>query len=126
MNARDEASDSAEWEERFRVRGADFNHPAMQVAMPLVSDHDGELRCIGSAFAAAPGLAITAAHVVDDWREFQETRIRARSLGSITAFQWIRNEICVWQVDAVYGSVSTDIALLRFRCPSWWGDGPVE
>jgi hypothetical protein len=49
---------------RFRVHDAPTDHPAMQCTMPLVSVHDGDVRCIGTVFAVAPGLAITAAHVV--------------------------------------------------------------
>jgi hypothetical protein len=83
----------------------------------------------GTGFAVAPGLAITAAHVVDDWIEYQEKRDRYRPSGPAfgdTAIQWIGDKICEWRVDAIYGSVSSDIAFLRFHRPSWWGDGPGQ
>jgi hypothetical protein len=115
--------------DQFRVRDVDFNHPAMQVSMPLVSDHDGDLRCIGTGFAVAPGLAITAGHVVDDWVEYQEKRDRYKRSGTafgVTAIQWIGDKICDWRVDAIYQSVSSDIAFLRFHRPIWWGDGPGQ
>ena len=41
--------------ERFRLHATQLAHPALQMAQPLVSGHDGELRCIGTGFMVAPG-----------------------------------------------------------------------
>lgn len=115
--------------ERFRLRDVDPDHPAMQVTMPLVSDHDGELRCIGTAFAVAPGLAITAAHVVDAWLNYQNRREGQKNAGakfSAAAIQWFRGSIYQWDIDAIYGSRSADVSFLRFQRPGWWGDGPGQ
>lgn len=117
------------WNDRFRVRGVDFNNPAIQVAMVLIAQNDGELRCIGTAFAVAPGLAITASHVVESLKDYQEKRDRykrADATFSVTAIQWVGDKIFNWVVDAIYGSVSSDISFLRFARPSWWGDGPGQ
>lgn len=116
-----------DWVKRFRLRDVEFDHPAMQVAMPVVSDHDGELRCIGTAFAVAPGLAITAEHVVADWLNYPERSYgykRAGATLSVVAFQWLDGTVYPWQVDAIYASRSADIAFLRFQRPGWWGDEP--
>jgi len=116
----------AKWVERFRVRNADKKHPAMQVTMALVADHQGELRCIGSAFAVAPGLAITASHVVQDLPEYQQKRDGYKKPGAtfgVVAVQFVDDNVCSWLGDEIYGSVSSDIAFLRFTRPNWWGDG---
>lgn len=112
---------------RFTSRDVTVDHPAMQVALPLVSDHDGDLRCIGTAFAVAPGLAITAYHVADGWMNYQQQNYGYKcpdSTFSVAAFQWFEGNIYKWDVDAIYGCQSSDIAFLRFHRPSWWGDGP--
>jgi len=110
--------------ERFRLKDVDFNHPAIQFAMPLVSNHDGEIRAIGTSFSVAPGLAITAAHVVDDWLTHQERRYGYKNSGSgfsVEAIQWHEGAIYPWHVDGLYWSRSADIAFLVFRKPNWWG-----
>jgi hypothetical protein len=115
--------------EQFRLRDVDVNHPALQVAMPLVSVHDGELRCIGTAFPVMPGLAITAAHVAHDWESYQEQRDgykRAGAAYAVSAFQWFEGHIYEWSVDETYGLGTADIAFLRFRRPGWWGDQPGQ
>lgn len=112
--------------EQFRLEDVDVNHPAMQVTMPLISEHDGELRCIGTGFAVAPGLAITASHVVDDWLTHQEDRDgykNAKSTFSAAALQCFGGNFKRWDVDSIYGSISADIAFIRFRRPDWWGNG---
>jgi Trypsin-like peptidase domain len=50
---------------------------------------------------------------------------RHDSVISLTAVQ-SGEKVFVCSVDAIYGSVSSDIAFLRFRRPSWWGDGPGQ
>src|SRR5438552_3755143 len=115
--------------DQFRLKIVDFNHPAMQVTMPLICDHDGELRCIGTGFIVVPGLAITAEHVVDDWMTYQERRDGYKLPGSgfsVVAFQLFEGKMYRWYVDAMYTSPSADIAFLRFRRPDWWGDGPGQ
>ena len=112
--------------ERFRIQAAQPGHPALQIALPLVSDHDGELRCIGTGFAVAPGLAITAAHVVDEWLDYQQQRDGYKKLDSVfqvAALQLFEGKICEWLVDEMYVSRVADIAFLRFRRPNWWGEG---
>lgn len=118
-----------DWVEQFRLQDVDAGHPAMQVTMPLVSIHDGELQCIGTAFAVAPGLAITAEHVVDSWLYYQECRNGYKRTGatfSVVAFQWFEGKVYGWVVDAMYASRSADIAFLRFQRPGWWGDAPGQ
>jgi len=97
--------------------------------MALVAEHDGLARSVGSAFAVAPGLAITASHVIDDCVNYQEKRDgykRRDPVISLTAVQSYDDKVFVWSVDYIYGSVSSDIAFLRFARPNWWGDGPGQ
>jgi hypothetical protein len=61
-------------EAQFKLRGVTKDHPGHQVAMALVAEHDGLARSVGSAFAVAPGLAITASHVIDDCVNYREKR----------------------------------------------------
>jgi hypothetical protein len=115
--------------ERFRLQTADFESAAMQVAMPVVSDHDGDLRCIGTAFAVAPGLAITAAHVVQDWEDYY-ARVHGFNDGSktygVVALQLCAGRLCEWRVDGISTSWTADVAFLRFAKPAWYGDGPGQ
>ena len=119
-----------DWNERFRVRDVrDVSHAAMQVSLALVSEHHGEVQCIGTGFAVAPGLAITAGHVVDGWREYQAKKNREKcseSMFSVSAIQLVGEKVFQWRVDAIYGSASSDIAFLRFQRPTWWGNGPGQ
>jgi hypothetical protein len=115
-----------EAEPQFRLLDVNFDYPAMQVAMPLVSNNSGVVRCMGTAFAVAPGLAITAYHVVDDWLRFEEETLGYRPSGavvSVAALQWFNGQFYVWIIDEAYASPTADIAFLRFVRPSWWGDG---
>ena len=85
--------------------------------MALVAEHDGLSRSVGSAFAVAPGLAITASHVIDDCVNYQEKRDgykRPDSVISLTSFQSYDGKVFVWSVDFIYGSVPCLLAL----CPS--------
>jgi len=112
--------------ERYRLQAAQPSHPALRIAMPLVSDHDGDLRCIGTGFLVAPGLAITAAHVVEDWITHQQRRDGYKRLDSslgVSALYLGDGKIWPWIVDAIYSSRIADIAFLRFARPPWWGDG---
>lgn len=114
---------------QFELRDVTADYPGLQVALALVAENDGLSRCIGSAFAVAPGLAITASHVIDDCVNYQEKRDgykRRDSVFSLTAIQLCNGKYFVWSVDAIYGSVSSDIAFLRFRRPDWLGDGPGQ
>ena len=116
-------------EAQFKLRGVTKDHPGHQVAMALVAEHDGLARSVGSAFAVAPGLAITASHVIDDCVNYQEKRDgykRRDPAISLTAVQSYDDKVFVWSVDYIYGSVSSDIAFLRFARPNWWGDGPSQ
>ena len=114
---------------RGDVEDIEFSHPAMKVMMPLMSMHDGEPRCMGTAFAVAPGLAITAHHVVDGIYNYQQQRDRftlGESGFSILAFQWFEGQFYPWIVDAVYSSSVADTAFLRFIKPDWWGHGESQ
>jgi hypothetical protein len=118
--------DVMERTEQFKLQAASPDYPALQIALPLVSDHEGELRCVGTGFAVAPGLAITAAHVVDDWIEYQEERDGFKKFDSsfgVAALQFFEGKTWIWEVDAMYGSRVAHLAFLRFRRPSWWGEG---
>jgi len=110
---------------QLKLRGVGKDYPGLQVALALIAEHDGLSRCVGSAFAVAPGLAITASHVIDECVNFQEKRDgykRHDPVISLTAVQSYDEKVFVWSVDAIYRSVSSDIAFLRFRRPNWWGD----
>lgn len=114
-------------DERFRIRDVEPKHPAMHVAMALVSEHDAQPRCVGTGFAVAPGLAVTAQHVIQGCATYQERRDRYRRPGaefSLDAIQLHEGKICQWSVEAIYGSAAADIAFLQLRRPAWWGDGP--
>src|SRR5438876_4515587 len=110
---------------QFKLRGVANDYPGLQVSLALVAENDGFSRCVGTAFAVAPGLAITANHVIDDCINYQEKRgyKRIDSVVSLTAVQSYEDKVFIWSVDAIYGSVSCDIAFLGFRRPNWWGGG---
>lgn len=115
-----------EFVNRFRLHAVFDDHPGLQFAMPLVSVHDDELLCIGTAFPVCPGLAITAAHVVREWKNYQERKDgyrRPEINFSVVAFQLFEGKVLEWHVDAAYCLWTGDIAFLRFLKPSWWGDG---
>lgn len=115
--------------EQFRLRDVGGDHPAMQFTMPLVSNHEGDVRCIGTAFLIAPGLAITAEHVASSWLNYQERRDgykRDDSTFSVSALQLVDGQIYQWNVDAIYASRSADIAFLRFHRPTWFGSEPGQ
>jgi hypothetical protein len=116
-------------DERFRLRDVDLNHPAIQFTMPLVSVNDDAVRCIGTAFSIAPGLAVTAAHVVYDWLSYQEDRDgykRADSVVHAKAIQLMPAGFLEWVVEKMYCSAAKDIAFLQFARPAWWGSGPNQ
>ena len=110
----------------FRLRGVQDDHKGLQVAMPLVSVHDDDLTCIGSSFLVWPGVAITAAHVVREWLDYQEKRDGYKRAGvafSVSAYQFFRGEILRWDVETIHSLWTADIAFLQFKMPSWWGTG---
>jgi hypothetical protein len=116
-------------DEQFRIRNVEPQHPAMQVAMALIAENDGESRCVGTGFAVAPGLAVTAQHVIDGCATYQEKRDGYRRPGaqfSLHAIQLHEGKICQWSVEAIYGSTAADIAFLQLSRPAWWGDGPGQ
>lgn len=109
---------------QFRLHAVSEDYPGLHFTMPLVSAHDGELRCVGSSFLVFPGLAVTAAHVVRDWVDYQETRDGYRRAGtnfSVTAYQYFQGDFLPWVVDAIEVLWPADIAFLRFAKPNWWG-----
>lgn len=121
--------DFSKLEEQFRIRNVERQHPAMQVAMVLIAEHDGELRFVGTGFAVAPGLAVTAQHVIEDCATYQEKRDGYRRQGSqfsLSAIQLHEGKMYQWSVEAMYGSTAADIAFLQLSRPSWWGDGPDQ
>ena len=113
-----------DWSERVKLQNADINHFGLQISMALIVEVRGQLRPIGTAFSVAPGLAITAAHVVDFTR-WSDGENPAGSFPLI-AFHVFENKLYRWDVDSIYGSRSYDIAFLRFRRPPWWDDGPGQ
>ena len=114
---------------QFRLHDISLDHPRLKIAMPLVSIHDGEMRCIGSSFLVAPGVAITAAHVVRDWVDYQEKRdgyVRSGNGFSVVAYQFYQGQVLPWVVEHAHCLWTADVAILTFRQPSWWGDGPGQ
>jgi hypothetical protein len=103
------------------------DYPGKSVTLALIDEHEGVSRCVGSAVAVAPGLALTASHIVDDCVRHSERNIgqSPRPL-SLTGIQSFDDKAVVWAVDFIYGSVLSDIAFLRFARPNWWGDGPGQ
>jgi Trypsin-like peptidase domain len=126
LGARPRQSERAK-ESGMEVRvGGHQGHVGMRVAMPLVSDHDGELQSIGTCFLVAPGLATTAAHVSDHWRTYREHRDGYKpkvNTFAAAAFYMHDGIAYRWDVDAIYASHVADIAFLRFKRPEWWGIG---
>ena len=107
---------------RYRIRDAKPQHPAIEVAMSLISEHGGEPRCVGTGFAVAPGLAVTAQHVIEDCARYQEKRCPGTKY-LLHAIQSHEDKIYQWSVEAIYGSAAADIAFLQLRRPVWWGNG---
>jgi len=113
----------------FTLRGVTADYPGHQVALALVDNYRGISRCVGSGVAVAPGLAMTASHVIDGcirYRQQVDGYRHSDQLLSLTAVQSYDNKVFVWSVDFIYGSVLSDIAFLRFARPVWWGDGPGQ
>jgi hypothetical protein len=109
----------------FVFRQVDDSCPGMQFAMQLISEVAGVARCIGTAFSVAPGLAITAAHVVDDYLLTGDSS--GNPVGPpLIAIQLFEGKMLQWVVDAIYGSVACDVAFLRFLRPAWWGTEPGQ
>jgi hypothetical protein len=109
----------------FEFRQVDGSFPGMQFAMQLISEVGGVARCIGSAFSVAPGLALTAAHVVDDYLGKGDDSRKAGG-PPLIALQLFEGKMLQWVVDAIYGSVAFDVAFLRFLRPNWWGTEPGQ
>ncbi|HTS38041.1 MAG TPA: serine protease [Candidatus Solibacter sp.] len=109
----------------FLFQDADPSHPGMQFAMQLIADHKGSHRCLGTAFSVAPGLAITAAHVVNEY-VLTEEQPKQNVVPSLIAIQIFEGKVLQWLVDAIYGSAACDVAFLRFLRPTWWGTGPGQ
>jgi hypothetical protein len=109
----------------FVFRQVDGSYPAMQFAMQLISERAGVARCIGSAFSVAPGLAMTAAHVVDDYLMTEDGSEKPGG-PPLIAVQLFEGRMLRWVVDAIYGSVACDVAFLQFPRPSWWGTDPDQ
>ena len=105
---------------KCELRRVEFDHPALQTTMPIIVEHSGEFKGLGSASFVAPGLALTASHVVNPerWSEYSS----ANNV-SVCAFQVFEGQLYRWDVDAIYGSRALDIAFLRFRKPDFWGTG---
>ena len=106
------------------LRDANPEHPALGCAMPVISTHDGDVRCVGTSFLVLPGLAITADHVVEDCLQYQQRRDgykREDAVFSINTLSLSDGHIYEWSVEALYGSRSAHIAFLQFRKPGWWG-----
>lgn len=114
---------------QFELRGVTPDYPGHQVALALVDNYRGISRCVGSGVAVAPGLAMTASHVINDCVRYRQQvdgyRHSDQSL-SLTVVQSYDSKVFVWSVDFIYGSVLSDIAFLRFARPGWWGDGPSQ
>jgi hypothetical protein len=114
---------------RFALDLVSSDYAGFQVSMALIAHNDGIPRCVGSAFAVAPGLALTATHVVEDCVYYQRKRdgySKADAIVNLSAIQLYGDGYLEWSIDESYASKSSDIAFLRFRRPSWWGDGPGQ
>jgi hypothetical protein len=107
---------------QFKLRGVTPDYPGHQVALALVDNYRGISRCVDSGVVVAPGLAMTASHVIDDCVRYRQQvdgyRHSDHSL-SLTAVQSYDNKVFVRSVDFIYGSVLSDIAFLRFALPDW-------
>ena len=57
---------------QFKLRGVTADYPGHQVALALVDNYRGISRCVGSGVAVAPGLAMTASHVIDDCVRYRQ------------------------------------------------------
>src|SRR5688572_11585109 len=110
----------------FRLRLIEQEHPAYGVAMPVLSYHDGVWRCLGSSFFVVPGLAITAAHLVREWVDTDQAGTNRRAAVPVVAIQFIDGKPHEWRAEFVDALWPSDIALLRFARPSWWGNGPGQ
>jgi hypothetical protein len=114
---------------QFKLRGVTADYPGHQVALALVDNYRGILVAVGSGVVVAPGLAMTASHVIDGcfrYREQIDGYKRSDSALSLTAVQSYDDKVFMWTVDFIYGSILSDIAFLRFVRPNWWGDGPGQ
>jgi len=118
---------AASMDQQFTLHHVSLDHPALRVAMPLVSTYGTDRRCIGTAFLVKPGLAITASHVVHDWRDHEERRLGHQwdpAAFSVMAVQCFERAYYPWSVENVYDLDTADIAFLQLRRPDWWGEGP--
>jgi hypothetical protein len=116
MNDEDEKPDV-----QFTLRGVTADYPGHEVALALVDNYRGISRCVGSGVAVAPGLAMTASHVIDGcvrYRQQVDGYRHSDQILSLTAVQSYDNKVFVWSVDFIYGSVLSDIAFLRFARPA--------
>ena len=104
----------------FVFQQIDGTCPGMQFAMQLISEVSGVATCIGSAFLVVPGLAMTAAHVVDDYLLTSDGSATPGG-PALIAIQLFEGRMLQWVVDAIYGSTACDVAFLRLLRPAWWG-----
>jgi len=109
---------------RFELRDADIDHPALRNALLVVVKVGDVLKPVGTAVSVVPGLAFTASHVIDPtrWSSSQ----KSDEGPAYFALQFHDGMVWVWNVDAIYGSVAYEIAVLTLRKPDWWENAPSE
>jgi hypothetical protein len=108
---------------QFKLRDVDHaSHPGMRFALALVSSHGDDVRCIGTGFLVAPGLALTAAHIVQGWLDLQDQPRFEAVAFSVTAYQLFNDIALPWHVVRMHAHWTSDLAFLELARPDWWGD----
>jgi hypothetical protein len=109
--------------------GYEFPHPVQRWVMPvmILRSRNGQLaeaRVVGTCFTIAPGLAVTAKHVLTDDFVFAETGDAPAEIG--VAIVYVTDESMpghrgAWggmlDVDKIVANDDHDLALLRFKAP---------
>ncbi len=94
--------------------------PITQIAMPLVAERDADLVVGGTAVFVGPRLAVTAMHVIDEFRSRLDGHAgvgdHETSFG-ITAMMMFDDGKTgmLWSVRKVFGHAASDIALLALE-----------
>ncbi len=93
----------------------DFDHPLTRFVLPVVAIDELEMRPLGTSFFIAPGLALTARHVVEDFLPY--------SPGGATELQLL---LFTDQVDATTGaSMDGPMRVVHCEAASADADGRV-
>jgi hypothetical protein len=112
------------WSKAPSFKATDPGEAMGKFVLQLVTRGEEESHSMGSAFVVAPGIAITAAHVVDEMHKAhgfepdENGEMTGRWL--LIALQYVDGEARVWTVDNIVKSTFSDVAVLRLRGdPSW-------